>query len=116
MEADHRQPPAAAQQPHRLGKGLIELVEEAFGLDPTVPDGPTPIKPTIEGGYLTVTIAKQAGVTYDVQSANEVAPAFFSSATTVILLNDLTTLKVRDNYPISDASSRFMRVQVTGTP
>jgi hypothetical protein len=33
-----------------------------------------------------------------------------------VLIDNATTLKVRDNTPISEAASRFMRVKVTTQP
>jgi hypothetical protein len=99
--------------------GLVNLLELAFGLNPTVPDaGPlTPL--TQEGGYLTMTLTKRPGAAYEVQSAGTLTPGqpdSFSATTTTVLLDDATTLKVRDNTLTSTATARFMRVQVTGAP
>jgi hypothetical protein len=69
-----------------------------------------------EGGYLTMTIAKRAGVTYQVQSAATPDEAAFSAATTTVLIDNATTLKARDNYPIGAIPGRFMRVKVTAAP
>ena len=69
-----------------------------------------------EGGFLTMTIAKQLGVAYEVQSGASLSAADFSSATTTVLLNSATTLKVRDNVGVGLAFSRFMRVKVIAAP
>ena len=43
-------------------------------------------------------------------------PNSFSSATTAILINNPTTLKVRDNVLIGTTPTRYMRVKVTAAP
>jgi len=99
--------------------GYIELLELALGLNPTVanPGGlPAVVN---EGGYLTMTITKQPGATYEVQSAGTLLPALsdsFSATATTILINDATTLKVRDNFLIGTGPRRFMRAKVTAAP
>ncbi len=99
--------------------GYNELLELALGLNPTIsnPGGhPAVIS---EGGYLTMTILKQPGASYDVQSAGTVLPALpdsYSAANTTVLVNDATTLKVRDNSLIGTGTSRFMRIRVTAAP
>ncbi|MEJ7655355.1 MAG: hypothetical protein WKH64_19490 [Chloroflexia bacterium] len=99
--------------------GYVELLELAFGLDPTTPNaGGLPLV-TNEGGYLTMTITKQPGVTYEVQSAGTLLPAqpdSFSPASTTVLINNDTTLKVRDNTLIGTPPRRFLRVKVTAAP
>jgi len=101
------------------GDGYVELLELALGLNPKSPDpgGLPPV--TSEGGYLTMTLTKHPGVTYEVQSAGtllEGQPDSFSPASTTVLLNDTTTLKVRDNFLIGTAPGRFLRVKVTAAP
>jgi hypothetical protein len=95
--------------------GLNNLLEEAFNTDPLKPDLAAAPSVVNEGGYLTITIAKRAGVTYEVQSAATPDEAAFSAATTTVLVND-ATLKVRDNFPIGTPPSRFLRVKVTAAP
>jgi len=66
-----------------------------------------------------MTITKQIGVTYEVQSAGtllEGQPASFSPATTTVLLDTATTLKVRDNVLIGTPPARFLRVKVNAAP
>ena len=99
--------------------GYVELIELALGLNPTLPNpgGLPPV--TIEGGYLTMTITKQPGVTYEVQSAGTLLPALpnsFSQTTTTVLTNNATTLKVRDNVLIGTPPSRYLRLKVTAAP
>jgi hypothetical protein len=99
--------------------GYNELLELAFGQNPTIssPGGLPPV--TSEGGYLTMTLVKQPGVTYEVQSAGTLQPALpnsFSAASTTVLVHDATTLKVRDNYLIGTGLRRFLRVKVTAAP
>jgi hypothetical protein len=99
--------------------GYNELLELALGLNPIAPDpgGLPPV--TTEGDYLTMTITKHAGVIYEVQSAGTLLPGqpdSFSAATTTVLINNATTLKVRDNFPTATSPPRFMRVKVTAAP
>jgi uncharacterized delta-60 repeat protein len=100
--------------------GYSELLELAFGLNPTQAS-PGGLPPVInEGGYLTMTITKHAGVTYEVQSAGTLMPGrpdSFSAASTTVLIDNATTLQVRDNVPVSNSPpTRFMRVRVMASP
>jgi hypothetical protein len=99
--------------------GYCELLELALGLNPTLPSvGGLPAAIN-EDGYLTMTITKQAGVTYEVQSAGSLLPALpdsFTASTTTVLTNDTTTLKVRDNFLIGTTPAHFLRVKVTAAP
>jgi len=99
--------------------GVTALLEMAFGLNPTIPDAHKFPAATIGNGYLTMSITKQPGVAYQVQSAGTLAPNLpdsFSPAHTTILADNLTTLTVRDTVPVSTAARRFLRVQVTAAP
>jgi uncharacterized delta-60 repeat protein len=99
--------------------GLVNLLELAFGLNPTLPNAGALMPLTQEDGYLTMTITKQPGVAYEVQSAGTLTlgqPDSFSSSSTTVLINDATTLKVRDNTLFGTPPARFMRVQVAGAP
>ena len=98
------------------GDGRVELLEQAFNTNPLLPDVAGAPQAVNEGGYLTMTIAKRAGVSYSVQSAATPDGASFSAATTTVLVNDATTLKVRDNVVVGSPLSRFMRVRVTAAP
>lgn len=95
--------------------GWSDLLELAFGLNPTVADRAALQKPVLDGGYLTMTISKRAGVNYEVQSTGAVSGTF-SAGSTTILINNPSTLKVRDNFPIGSAFSRYMRTRVEPSP
>ena len=72
-----------------------------------------------QGGYLTISIIKLPGVTYEVQSAGSLLPALpdsFSASTTTVLTDNGTTLKVRDNILIGTPDARYLRVKVTAAP
>lgn len=99
------------------GDGLTELEELAFGGDPTTSDAPPAVE--MEGGYLTITIAKVAGVNYEVQTAGTLQagqPTSFSASSTTTLIDNATTLKVRDNFATGSAAARFIRVVVSWAP
>jgi len=101
------------------GDDLTELEELAFGGNPLIADHTSAPAPTLEGGYLTMTLNKYPGAVYEVQTAGTLSPAeplSFSSSSTTILMETPTTLKVRDNFPLGTEQARFMRVQVTGAP
>ena len=99
--------------------GLTELEELAFGLNPKVSDSSLRPQPFIEGGYLTVTVSKRPGANYEVQSAGTVLPGqvqSFDAATTTVLLDTPTMVKVRDDVAINTSRARFIRVKVTAAP
>ena len=96
--------------------GRVELLELAFGGNPQLPDADATPAAIEEGGFLTITLTKRAGVTLAVQTAAGPEGASFSTATTTTLLDNATTLKVRDNFPISTTPQRFLRVQATAAP
>ncbi|MGA1579020.1 MAG: hypothetical protein ACO39S_12685, partial [Steroidobacteraceae bacterium] len=99
--------------------GYVELLELAFGLDPTLSSPGGIPQVALEGGYLTMTITKHSGVTYEIQSGATLMPSqsnSFSASSTTVILDNATTLKVRDNSLVTAARNRFMRVKVTGAP
>jgi hypothetical protein len=98
------------------GDGCRELLEEAFQLNPNLSDADNVPSPVEEGGYLTISILKHPGVAYTVQSAPAPEDSAFSSATTTVLIDNASTIKVRDNEPIAASAARFMRVKVTAAP
>jgi hypothetical protein len=105
---------AAADTDH---DGLPELMELAFDKDPLVPNPKSGLEPVLENGFLTMTIQKRAGVNYLGESAASVFNADFSAATTTVLIDDATTLKVRDNVPVSTVpGGRFLRMKVIPAP
>ena len=91
--------------------GTNELPDLAFGVKPLVPDSGI----QRSRSPITITFTKQPWVAYEVQSAGTLLPSqpdSFSPATTAILINNSTTLKVRDNFLFGAPPSRFMRVKV----
>ena len=99
--------------------GYGEILELAFGLNPVHPDPGGLPRVAIEDGYLTMTVTKHPGVTYEVQSAFTPLPdesLSFSPAQTRVLLDSPTTLKVRDHFLIRTVPSRYLRVKVTAAP
>lgn len=96
--------------------GYNELLELGLGLNPTLASAGGLPAAINEGGYLTMTITKQAGVTYEVQSAGSLLTGAFSPATTTVITNNATTLKVRDTVLINTGAARFMRAKVTAAP
>ena len=96
--------------------GIPELLEMAFGLNPKLPDKNALPQPFVEGGYLTMGFTKHHGVTYEVQSAATPDASAFTAATTTVLMDNATTLKVRDNIPIGTPPARYLRVKVTAVP
>jgi hypothetical protein len=96
--------------------GRTELVEEAFGTNPLVPDAAGGPVVTSEGGFLTLTLTKRPGVTYVGQSAAGPNLSAFSAGTTTVLQNNASIYKVRDSIPISTSAKRFIRVQVIAAP
>jgi hypothetical protein len=96
--------------------GRNELLELAFNTDPLLSDpGATPAVVS-EGGFLTITLNKRAGVSYTVESADSPEDAAFSMTTTTTITNNAGTLKVRDNFTPATATQRFMRVKITPSP
>ena len=92
------------------------MLELAFDADPTVSDLWAAPAVTSEGGFLTLTVNKRAGVSYLVETAGSPDDAAFSAATTTTLINNATTLKVRDNFTPATAAERLIRVKVTAAP
>jgi hypothetical protein len=99
--------------------GRVELLELAFGTNPLASDAGAGPVAVLENGYLTLTLAKQPGVQYAVESAGTLPAGqanSFSAGTTTVLVDNATTLKVRDNFAAGSAASRFLRVRVAATP
>lgn len=98
--------------------GIPNLLKYALGLNPLANGNGGLPRPVIEGGFLTLTITKPAypvsGITYLVESAGQLSnPNPWSSATTTVLIDNGTTLKVRDNTPIGPGVKRFIHLVVT---
>ena len=98
--------------------GVVDLLELAFALSPLAPAAALP-HPVNEDGYLTITIAKRPGARYEVQTAGTLLPGeldSFSPASTTLLLDTATTLKVRHNFPSETPPARYLRLKVTAAP
>ncbi|MFN0129122.1 MAG: hypothetical protein ACKV19_20820 [Verrucomicrobiales bacterium] len=93
--------------------GMVELLEYAFGGDPTFPDPSRLPEAVIEDGFLTFTLSKRAGVTLVVESTGSLAQGEWSVASTTVITDSAGILKVRDNVPTSAGQARFLRVRVT---
>jgi hypothetical protein len=95
------------------GDGRNELLELAFNTDPLLSE-PAAALPAVvsEGGFLTITLNKRAGVSYTIESAANPDASAFNTATTTTLIDTPDTLKVRDNFTAATAAQRFMRVKV----
>ena len=101
------------------GDGLENLLEMAFGMNPNRADNQALPIPTLSEGRLTMMITKRPGVRYEVQSAGTLLPGqsqSFSKASTVVLMDDASSLQVRDDPPALGANMRFMRVHVRPQP
>ncbi len=98
------------------GDGRTELLEQAFDSDPLFSDPLAAPRPVDEGGFLTLTLSKRAGVAYTVETAGSPDAAAFSMGTTTIITNNASMLKVRDNFTPATAAQRFMRLKVTAAP
>ena len=103
---------SVAPLPDTDGDGLVDILELAFGMNPAVPDSGAEPRPQNEDGYLTITITKQPGYTYTVETADNLQPPSWSPDATTVLIDNATTLKVRDNVPVGAAPIRFMHVVV----
>jgi drug/metabolite transporter superfamily protein YnfA len=101
------------------GDGYNELLELALGLNPTVFNSGGLPAVTDEGACLTMTLSRQPGVRYEVQTAATLLtgrPESFSAASTTILIDNASTLKVRDNFNRTTAPERLIHLRVTAAP
>lgn len=100
--------------------GLSNLLEYALATNPQTASA-DPVVMQMENvsseNYLRLTVAKNPAATdviYEVQATADLSnPASWSSSGLVIEENTSTTLRVRDNVPVSAGSRRFMRLLVT---
>jgi hypothetical protein len=66
----------------------------------------------------TITIRAKRGRSRlrKLQTAGDVDSASFSPATTTVLVDNATVLKVQDSIPIGATTSRYLRVKVAAAP
>jgi hypothetical protein len=101
--------------------GVANLIKYALGLNPTqsVVSSQLPIGSIQSSGgqpYLTLTVnraTEPTDVTYIVQVSSDLRNWVSGPANTVTLANTTGQLVVRDNTPVSAASARFIRLEVT---
>jgi len=99
------------------GDEIPNLMEYALGLDPhSASRAGIPVVDA-SGAYLTLTVSKNPNATdviYSVETTGDLTNANgWSSATTTVLVDNATTLVVRDNTAIGSAPARFIRLRVT---
>lgn len=100
--------------------GLANLLEYGFATSGAVPNPNPAVLDIVTVGpdrFLRLTIPKNnaaSDVIYEVQATGNLHnPLTWSGSGLVIELDTETTLRVRDNVPITPAQQRFMRLQVT---
>jgi hypothetical protein len=96
--------------------GVPNLMKYALGLDPTHSAVDQLPQPTVENGYLTMTVMKPSYpviVNYTLESAGDLNGTSFSASTTTVLVDNSMMLKVRDNVPITSRTRRFMRLKIS---
>jgi hypothetical protein len=98
------------------GDGVPNLMEYAFGGNPILPQGPT-IACAVEGGYLTLTVNRLSVMPSDVSWRAEVSSDLVDwqsgPSLTSTLIDNASTLKVRDNAPSTDGTRRFLRLRLS---
>jgi autotransporter-associated beta strand protein len=99
--------------------GISNLMKFALGLDPATPSE-LPIASDVEtiGGikYLRLTVNRNSAavdVGYLVEVTGDLTTGGWSSSGTTVEMNTSTQLVVRDNTPLTSASSRFIHLKVT---
>ncbi len=100
--------------------GLNNLLEYALGLDPLVPAGSAAVTDFETIGpdrFLRLTVTKNPAATdvsFSIQVTGDLTtPTSWSTSGTTIETNTSTTLRVRDNTPVSSASPRDIRLRVS---
>lgn len=98
------------------GDGLSNLLEYALGTLPTQ-SSPVPWLPSVDGGYLTMSVPKNAaasGVLWSAEASDDLIS--WHPEQTVTLIDNATTFSVRDSVPVGGSSRRFLRLRVTAVP
>ncbi|MBK8036733.1 MAG: hypothetical protein IPK22_06290 [Verrucomicrobiaceae bacterium] len=104
------------------GDGIVNLLEWATGLNPTInstlPASSTVSGTDIEYHYTRLVAAIAAGAIFTVEWNDTLSPLGWSSAGVVetILSNNGTTQQVKATLPAGSSGKRFVRLRVTGAP
>ncbi len=104
------------------GDGIVNLLEWATGLNPTInstlPASSTVSGTDIEYHYTRLVAAIAAGTIFTVEWNDTLSPLGWSSAGVVetILSDNGTTQQVKATLPAGSSGKRFVRLRVTGAP
>lgn len=93
--------------------GIPNLMKYALNLDPFTPSAP-PITTDTSSNHLRLTVSRNPSAT-DVTCTVEISSDLitWTSNGTTVEMDDLATLRVRDDLPLGTGPRRFMRVKVT---
>ncbi len=97
------------------GDGIANLMEFALGLNPNLNTLIGLPVVSIEGGYLTLTVTRNAAATalqFNIQVTGNLSTWYSDAAYVTVLTNTSTLLKARDNTPFTPSAGRFIRLQV----
>lgn len=96
--------------------GIKNLMEFALDLDPQLPSQVGLPTISIENGYLTLTVTRNAEsaarLTFNVQVSANLSAWMDGPSNVVVLTDTPALLKVRDNIQITSGARRFMRLEV----
>lgn len=98
------------------GDGIPALLEFALGLDPRAASSLGLPVASIEGGYLTLTVTRNAAaaqLTFAIEVSSDFATWTDGAPAITILESTPTILKVRANTPAASGGIRGMRLRVT---
>ncbi len=106
---------ASAAQTDTDRDGLSDFLEYALNTHPRLASPAGQPVTSIEGGYLTLTVARNAAATalqFHIAVSADLATWFSDAAHVTILQDTPTLLKARDNVPITAAPKRYIRLEV----
>jgi poly(3-hydroxybutyrate) depolymerase len=93
--------------------GISNLWEYATGTDPFTPN-PAPGATAIEGGFLTITLAKNplfTGLSWSAESSADLGT--WRASDTTVRQDNTTAFKVRDNFSTISSPKRFLRLKLS---